>query len=110
MTIKEMREKDVLRLAERQNQNPTPEAIEEARHTMRLFYRFAAAYYSSFMIDNDRRSSQAAKDAAEAKEEKAHKRAAEALAKYDLRISCPGLYPIIEETNGANFTYGHYYV
>jgi len=61
------------------------------------------------MLDNDRRASQAARDAAEAREEQTHKRAKEALAKYNLRISCPGLYPIIDEANGANFTYGHYY-
>lgn len=109
MTIAEMRKKDVARLAKRLNQEPTPEEIEAAAKTMRAFYRFAAAYSASFYTEQSRTATQAAKEAADAKSERAYKRAAAALAKYNLYISLPGLYPIIDEKSGANFTMGHWY-
>ena len=108
-SIKESRERDAVRLAERQNENPTPEQIEEARRTMTKYYRFVAAYQRSFYTEQSRTASEAEKAAADDKSERAHKRAAEALKNYRLRISCPGLYPIIEEENGINFTYGYFY-
>lgn len=109
MTVKEMRQKDAARLAARLNQNPTPEQIEEATKAMRAFYRFAAAYLNSFYTEQSRTATKEAKEAADAKSERAYKRAAAALAKYDLYISLPGLYPIIDEKSGANFTMGHWY-
>ena len=109
MTIKELRNRDAARLAARLNQNPTPEQIEEATKAMRAFYRFAAAYLTSFYTEQSRTATQEAKEAADAKSERAYKRAAAALAKYDLYISLPGLYPIIDEKSGANFTMGHWY-
>lgn len=109
-TIKEMRTRDAVKLAERLTKDPTPEEITEAVKTMRKFYRFAAAYYSAFTVNNMRSTSEAEKEAADAKSERAYKRAAEALKRYNLRISCPGLYPIIEDAETRiNFTYGHYY-
>ena len=113
MTIAELRRRDVLRLVERRTTDATAAEIEaetkEARHTMTLFYRFVTAYQRSFYTEQDRNATQAEKDRADEKSEKAYKRAAESLKKYDLRISCPGLYPIIDETSGANFTMGFYY-
>lgn len=108
-TIKEMRNIDILRLAQRKNENPTPEEMEAARQTMKYFYLFAAAYNRSFYTNQDRNATPEERKKADAKSEKAYKRAAENLKKYSLKISCPGLYPIIEELNGCNFTYGHYY-
>lgn len=109
MTIAAMRKKDVLRLAERLNPAPTPEEIKAAEKTMRAFYRFAAAYLRSFYTEQSRTATQAEKEAADAKSTSAHKRAKQALAKYNLYISLPGLYPIIDERTGANWTMGHWY-
>lgn len=109
MTVQQMRAKDVIKLAERISATPDQEQIDEATHTMNLFYRFAAAYQRSFYTEQSRTASQEEKDEADAKSERAYRRAAEALKNYNLKISLPGLYPIIEETNGVNFTYGHYY-
>lgn len=110
MTVKALRERDARRLAERLNPAPTPEETEAARHTMRLFYRFAAAYYNAETLYNMRSATQEQKATAGAKADKAYKRAAEALKAYNLIIDIPGLYPIIDETNGANFTLGHWYI
>lgn len=113
MTIKQMRERDADRLAQKINPNPTPAEInrdrDAARHALRLFYRFAAAYSNSFYISQNRNASEAEKAAADEKSEKAYKRASEALKPYGVKISCPGLYPIIENDDRTNFTYGHYY-
>lgn len=109
MTIKEMRERDAVKMAQRLSAEPTPAEIEAARHALRLFYKFGAAYLNSFYIDNDRSATERQIAAADAKEDKAYKKAAEALKPYNLKICCPGLYPVIDELNGCNFTYGHYY-
>lgn len=113
MTIKQMRERDADRLAQKINPNPTPAEInrdrDAARHALRLFYRFAAAFQASFFTEQDRNASEAEKAAADEKSEKAYKRASEALKPYGVKISCPGLYPIIENDDRTNFTYGHYY-
>lgn len=109
MTIKELRAKDAARLAERLNPNPTPDQIEEATKTMRMFYRFAAAYYNEFLTHQESRTPEAIKEEATRKCKAAYKKAAAALAKYDLYISLPGLYPIIDEKSGANWTMGHWY-
>ena len=108
-TIKQMREADAVRLAARIDNDPTPEAIEEARHTMRLYYRFVAAYQREFYTMNESRTTKAQKDEATAKKRKAYKSASEALKKYSIVICCPGLYPILDDENGANFTTGHFY-
>lgn len=110
MTIKELRNRDAARLAARLNQNPTPAQLEEATKAMRAFYRFAAAYLASFYTEQNRNATQEAKEAADAKSERAYKKAAAALAKYDLYIALPGLYPIIDEKSGANWTMGHWYI
>jgi hypothetical protein len=113
MNIKTLRERDADRLAQRLNPNPTPAEInrdrDAARHALRLFYRFAAAYNNSFYISQNSSASDAEKAAADEKSEKAYKRASEALKPYGVKISCPGLYPIMEDFNGVNFSYGHYY-
>lgn len=113
MNIHQLRERDADKLAQRLNPNPTPAEINKdrdaARHALRLFYRFAAAYSNSFYTSQDSNASEAEKAAADAKSEKAYKRASEALKPYGVKISCPGLYPIIEDLNGVNFSYGHYY-
>lgn len=113
MTIAELRRRDVLRLVERRTADATAAEIEtetkEARHTMTLFYRFAAAYQRSFYTEQDRNATQAEKDRADEKSEKAYKRAAESLKKYGLKISCPGLYPIIEHESGGHWSMGHFY-
>lgn len=109
-TIKELREKDVLRLAERLTAEPTAEDLETARKTMRKFYRFVAAYQNSFYTEQSRTASQAMKDEADRKSENAYRRAADALKVYGLKMSLPGLYPIIEDAETRiNFTYGHFY-
>lgn len=109
MKISECRERDAIRMARRETPNPDAAQIEKARHALRLFYRFAAAYSAAFYTEQDRTASAAEKVKADEKSEKAYKRAAAALAAYGLKIECPGLYPIIDETSGANFTHGHYY-
>ena len=110
MTIKELREKDAIRLARRLIADPNPEQIEAAKKAMRKFYRFAAANKTSFFVSNDSELySEKAAAAADRKCEKAEKAAAEALKVYGLKISTPGLYPIIEELNGTNFSNGYYY-
>ena len=83
--------------------------MEAARHALRLFYLFAAAYQRSFYTEQERNATEAQKAEADAKSEKAYRRAAEALKPYGVRICCPGLYPIIDDNAGNNFTYGHYY-
>lgn len=50
MTIKELRIKDVERLAEKMNGN-----IEEARHIMNCFYRLAGLYERLCIVENDSR-------------------------------------------------------
>ena len=109
MTIKEMRNKDVLRLAKTLTTDPTAAEIEKAAKAMRAFYRFSAAYLASFYTEQSRTATQAQKAEADNKSEKAYKRAADLLSVYNMRISCPGLYPIIEHTNGMNFSYGYFY-
>lgn len=109
MTIKELRLKDVARLAARLNPNPTPDQIEEATKTMRMFYRFAAAYMRESMLYQESRTPEAIKEEATRKCKAAYKRAAAALEKYNLVIDIPGLYPIIDEKSGANWTMGHWY-
>lgn len=109
MTIAELRKKDVLKLAERLNPEPTPEEIEAAEKTMRAFYRFAAAYLRSFYTEQSRTATQAEKEAADAKSERAYKRASAALEKYNLVIALPGLYPIIDEKSGAWWSMGYWY-
>jgi hypothetical protein len=110
MTIAELRKKDVLKLAERLTPTPTPEEITAAEKTMRAFYRFAAAYQRSFYTEQSRTATQAEKDEADAKSERAYKRAAAALKKYNLYIDIPGLLPIIDEKSGAHWTMGHWYL
>ena len=109
LTIKELREKDAARLAAIQNPNPTPAELETARHAMRLYYRFVAAYQRSFYTEQSREATAAEKVAADNKSYKSYERAAEALKPYGLKIEAPGLYPIIDYKNGVNFTYGHFY-
>ena len=109
MTIKELRLKDVARLARRLNPNPTPEELETAKKTMRMFYRFAAAHYNEFLTHQESRTPEAIKEEAARKCKAAYKRAAAALEKYNLVIDIPGLYPIIDEKSGANWTMGHWY-
>lgn len=108
-TIKELRAQDARRLAERLNQAPTAEEIETATKAIRAFYRFAAAYQASFYTEQSRTASEADKARADAKSNRAYKRAADLLKPYGVKISLPGLYPIIEELNGVNFTYGYFY-
>lgn len=108
LTIKELREKDAARLAARQNPNPTPEEIETARHAMRLYYIFVSAYQKSFFTEQEHGTPDEIRQADE-RSEKTYKSAAEALKPYGVKISTPGLYPIIDDMNGANFTYGHFY-
>lgn len=109
MNIKTLRERDALRLAQRMNPNPGEAEQEAARHALRLFYNFVAAYQRSFYTEQNRTASQADRNRADAKSENAYKRASEALKPYNLIIDCPGLYPIIDDVNGANFTYGYFY-
>jgi len=109
MNIKELRAKDARKLAEKLNNEPTPEEIETATKALRAFYRFAAAYLASFYTEQSRTASAADKVRADEKSERAYKRAAGLLKPYGVRINCPGLYPIIDNANGTNFTYGHYY-
>ena len=109
MTIKEMRNKDILRLAETLTTDPTAAEIEKAAKAMRAFYRFSSAYIASFYTEQSRTATHAQKAEADQKSETAYKKAADLLNIYNMRISCPGLYPIIEHKNGINFSYGHYY-
>lgn len=51
MTIRELRTKDVERLAEKMNGN-----IEEARHIMNCFYRIAGLYEELCVVENDANS------------------------------------------------------
>lgn len=108
-SIKELREQDARRLAERLAADPTPAELEEARKTMRSFYRLAAAYQREFYIRQERTATEAEKTAAEEKLARAYQKAKTALAKYNLKICFPGLYPDITENNGANFTRGWWY-
>lgn len=108
-SIRELREQDARRLAERLAADPTPAELEAAKKAMRKFYLFAARYQRSFYTSQDREATEAQRRAADQNSENAYRSAKEALAKYRLKISTPGLYPIIEETNGTNFTYGHWY-
>lgn len=108
LTIHEMRERDAAKLAERLNPNPTPAEIETARHALRLFYIFAAAYYKAFLVHQDS-DSQTERAAADERSEKTYKKAVEALKPYKLKIDLPGLYPVIEDYNNINFTFGHFY-
>ncbi len=109
MTIKQLREKEAERLAARKNANPTQEDLEKARHTMRLFYIFASAYKNSFYTEQNRKATQRQKDEADERSNKTYKKAVDALKAYNLKISLPGLDPIIEETSGQNWSYCHYY-
>ena len=108
-TIKELRAADALKLAERLNPDPTPAEIETATKAMRAYYRFCAAYQASFYTEQSRDASEAEKAAADLKSERAYKRATDALKPYKLKIDVPGLYPIIDNLSGSNFTYGHFY-
>jgi len=109
MTIKELRKKDVLKLAHRNAADPTPEEINKAAHTMRLFYNFASAYYNNFLINQERNASAYQKKEADDRNKKTYKKACEALKDYNLVIELPGLYPIIEDKSGYNFTFGFFY-
>ena len=109
LTIKELREKDAARLAAIKSQEPTPEEMETARHALRLYYRFVASYQSAFYTSQDRNATQAQRETADEKSEKAYTRASEALKPYGLEIRCPGLYPVIDYIGGACFTYGYFY-
>lgn len=112
LTIKQLRERDADRLAQIENPNPTPaemrETMEKARHAMRLYYRFVTAYQKSFFTEQEHGTADEIREADE-KSEKAYIKASEALKPYGLKISTPGLYPIIDYENGCNFTYGHFY-
>lgn len=107
-TIKELRAADALKLAQRLNPEPTAAEIETATKAMRAFYRYVFAFQAAFYIEMNHGTPEEV-EAAEAKQERAHKRAADALKPYKLKIDHPGLYPIIDELSGANFTQGHYY-
>lgn len=107
-SIKELREQDAARLAARID-NPTSENLNNARHAMRLYYRFAAAYQASFYTSQNRNATPTQREEADAKSERAYKRASDALKPYGVRIDCPGLYPTIDDENGANFTRGFWY-
>lgn len=108
-TIKELRAQDAERIARRNNPNPTPEEIETAKKIMRQFYYFASLYSNNFYINQDRNAKPEEIEESDKKLNKAYKKACENLKKYDLYIALPGLYPIIEEKNGAHFTMCHYY-
>lgn len=109
MTIKQLREQDAARLAARIDE-PTAENLNNARHAMRLYYIFVSASQKAFYIRQEKGTTPAQMDEAETKSEKAYIRASEALKPYGVRITCPGLYPYIEEIGThRNFTSGHFY-
>lgn len=113
LSIKQLREKDADRLAQIENPNPTPAemraTMEKARHALRLYYRFVAAFQNSFFTSQDREATAEERQKADEKSEKAFLKASEALKPYGLKIDCPGLYPIIDYVDGRNFTHGHFY-
>lgn len=87
----------------------SPTEAEKEAEAMRAFYRFSAAYLASFYTEQSRTATQAQKAEADQKSEKAYKRAVDLLSVYNMRISCPGLYPVIEHKNGMNFSHGYFY-
>ena len=107
-TIKELREIDAAKLAAKID-NPTPENLENARHAMRLYYRFVGYYQSAFYTSQNRNATQAQREEADDKSERAYKRASEALKPYGVKICCPGLYPVLDNIDGTRFTYGYFY-
>lgn len=108
-TIKEMRQADALRLAQRVSEEPTTEEVEAATKAMRAFYRFCGAYLAEFYVDQNRASTEAQRKEATDKMERAYKRATDLLKPYGCVIDIPGLNPIIDDINGRNFTMGHFY-
>lgn len=114
-TIAEMREKDVIRLAERTTE---PEAVEKARKAMNSYYRLTGFSERLFYINNDERlytrySRNGLLEEMEAKEDRWIKRLNEYLQPFDLEIAFLGIYPSIVKKEGTCiayiFTYGHFY-
>jgi len=108
-TIKEMRENDAVKLAEKLNPNPTPEEIEKARHALRLYYRFTGYYQTAFYVSQERTATESQRENADSKSDRAFERAKKALWPYGVEIRCPGLYPCLDNVDGTSFTYGHFY-
>ena len=108
LTIHEMREKDAAKLAAKID-NPTPENLENARHALRLYYKFTGYYQAAFYVSQDRNATQAQREKADDKSERAFLRASKALKPYGVVIRCPGLYPCLDNEDGTSFTYGHFY-
>ena len=108
LTIKELREKDAARLAAKID-NPTPENLENARHAMRLYYKFTGYYQAAFYTSQNRNATQTEIKKADDKSERAFIRASKALKPYGVEIRCPGLYPVLDNQDGTSFTYGYFY-
>lgn len=108
LTIHEMRERDAAKLAAKIDK-PTPENLENARHAMRLYYKFTGYYQAAFFTSQNRNATQKQRETADDKSERAFIRATKALKPYGVVIRCPGLYPCLDNEDGTSFTYGHFY-
>lgn len=115
-TVAEMREKDVLRLAERTTE---PEAIEKARKALNSYYRLAGLSERLFYINNSERAYTRCFNSGvladmEAQEDRWIKRLNEYLKPFGLAVVFTGIYPSIVRKGERNcieevFTYGYFY-
>lgn len=115
-TIAEMREKDILRLAERTTK---PEAIEKARKALNSYYRLVGFSERLFYINNEERlytrySKNGILAEMEVQEDRWIKRLNEYLKPFGLVVNYSGIYPSIVRKGERNcieevFTYGYFY-
>lgn len=105
MTIAQLREKEVERLARFKNSEPTEQDINNARRIMNSFYRLCGLCETNLYLANDERTCnrQSTKDSEE-REEKWVKRLNEQLKPYGLQLFYCGYCPsigIVEKPHGG---------
>ena len=105
LTIAQLREIEVEKLARRRNKDPTENDLAQARRIMRSYYRLVALSSRNCELANDRETHDLPSTReSEEREVRLEKRLNKQLEEYSLTIYRPGIYPIIatefQDTHG----------
>lgn len=115
MTIAQMREKDVYKLAEMHNPNYTEKDVAEARRLFNSYYRLCGLSETNLYLQNDsRKHNSSYAKAMEEKEDRWHKRLDNEFYEFaKLRLVYCGYYPsighVIKQGCFADVFNGHFY-
>ena len=110
MTIAQLREKEVHRLASYKNEKLTEEDLNEARKIQNSYYRLCGLSERVCERQNDERYCDSySTHKMEEKEERWIKRLGEELKPYGLKLIYPGIYPVIYTESGSHAIGTYFY-